>query len=186
MASAAEQLASSINLANFSKATELKKRLWFTLGALILFRFLSFVPIPGVDPAAMAALFDTQSGGVLNFSGFSYLCTATPFQATGYRQRAIVEGGLSFAASGSGRMELAIVYSNDAPVGSGFTQAINHVFVDFEPGRRIHVATTGVNGTTTLTGTQQVSLRIQRVLGTGNLADWTCSLQASVINDNAP
>ena len=35
-----------------------------------------------------------QSGGVLNFSGFSYLCTATPFQATGYRQRAIVEGGL--------------------------------------------------------------------------------------------
>lgn len=127
-----------------------------------------------------------QSGGVLNFSGFSYLCTATPFQATGYRQRAIVEGGLSFAASGSGRMELAIVYSNDAPVGSGFTQAINHVFVDFEPGRRIHVATTGVNGTTTLTGTQQVSLRIQRVLGTGNLADWTCSLQASVINDNAP
>jgi preprotein translocase subunit SecY len=72
MASAAEQLASSINLANFSKATELKKRLWFTLGALILFRFLSFVPIPGVDPAAMAALFQTQSGGILDvFNTFS-------------------------------------------------------------------------------------------------------------------
>ena len=50
MASAAEQLASNISLAGFSKATELKKRLWFTLGALILFRFLSYVPMPGVDP----------------------------------------------------------------------------------------------------------------------------------------
>jgi preprotein translocase subunit SecY len=72
MASAADQLASSISLANFSKATELKKRLWFTLGALILFRFLSFVPIPGVDPAAMQALFQTQSGGILDvFNTFS-------------------------------------------------------------------------------------------------------------------
>jgi preprotein translocase subunit SecY len=72
MASAAEQLASSISLANFTKATELKKRLWFTLGALILFRFMSFVPIPGVDPAAMAALFETQSGGILDvFNTFS-------------------------------------------------------------------------------------------------------------------
>src|SRR5215207_4019615 len=67
MASAAEQLASSISLANFSKATELKRRLWFTLGALILFRLLSFVPIPGIDPRAMAALYETQSGGVLDF-----------------------------------------------------------------------------------------------------------------------
>jgi preprotein translocase subunit SecY len=47
MASAAEQLAANISMASFSKATELKKRLWFTLGALIVFRFLSFVPIPG-------------------------------------------------------------------------------------------------------------------------------------------
>jgi preprotein translocase subunit SecY len=72
MASSAEQLTSSISLSNFSKATELKKRLWFTLGALVLFRFLSYVPIPGVDPAAMAALFETQSGGVLDlFNTFS-------------------------------------------------------------------------------------------------------------------
>lgn len=127
-----------------------------------------------------------QSGGVLNFSGFSYLCTAPPFQATGYRKRAIVAGGLSFAASGSGKMELAIVYSDNAPVGSAFTQAISHVFVNFEPGRRIHVATTGLNAPSPLTGTQQVSLRILRTAGTGNLTDWTCSLQASVINDNTP
>src|ERR687894_1554496 len=67
MASAAEQLASNISLAGFAKATELKKRIWFTLGALILFRFLSYVPMPGIDPAAMAALFDQQRGGVLDF-----------------------------------------------------------------------------------------------------------------------
>ncbi|MEO8175929.1 MAG: preprotein translocase subunit SecY [Sphingomicrobium sp.] len=67
MASAAEQLASNISLSSFSKATELKKRLWFTLGALILFRFLSYVPIPGIDPSAMSSLFNTQKGGVLDF-----------------------------------------------------------------------------------------------------------------------
>src|SRR5918996_2757126 len=67
MASIAEQMAGNISLASFSKATELKKRIWFTLGALVLFRFLSFVPMPGIDPRAMAALFDTQRGGVLDF-----------------------------------------------------------------------------------------------------------------------
>jgi preprotein translocase subunit SecY len=67
MASAAENMAANISFANFSKATELKKRIWFTLGALVLFRFLSFVPMPGIDPRAMAALFDTQRGGVLDF-----------------------------------------------------------------------------------------------------------------------
>src|SRR5438270_10183322 len=72
MASAAETLASSITLANFQKATELKKRLWFTVGALILFRLLSVVPVPGIDPAAMAELYKTQSGGILDvFNTFS-------------------------------------------------------------------------------------------------------------------
>ena len=72
MASAAEHLASSISFANFQKATELKKRLWFTVGALILFRLLSFVPVPGIDPAAMAQLYQTQSGGILDvFNTFS-------------------------------------------------------------------------------------------------------------------
>ncbi|MDQ3144589.1 MAG: preprotein translocase subunit SecY [Pseudomonadota bacterium] len=67
MASAAEQMAANISLSGFGKATELKKRLWFTLGALVLFRLLSFIPIPGVDPRAMASLFQTQQGGVLDF-----------------------------------------------------------------------------------------------------------------------
>ena len=67
MASAAEQMAANISLSNFAQATELKKRLWFTLGALIIFRLLSFVPLPGIDPRAMESLFSTTQGGVLDF-----------------------------------------------------------------------------------------------------------------------
>ncbi len=67
MASAAEQLAANFSFANFTKATDLKKRLWFTLGALILFRLLSFVPLPGIDPRALNSLFETTRGGVLDF-----------------------------------------------------------------------------------------------------------------------
>src|SRR3982750_3154557 len=67
MAPAAEQKAANISLANFTKAADLEKRLWFTLGALIVFRLLSFVPLPGIDPRALAALFDTTKGGVLDF-----------------------------------------------------------------------------------------------------------------------
>src|SRR6476469_9392592 len=72
MASAAEQLASTVTLGNFNKATEPKTRLSFTIGALILFRLLSFVPVPGIDPVAMSALYETQSGGILDvFNTFS-------------------------------------------------------------------------------------------------------------------
>jgi preprotein translocase subunit SecY len=67
MASAAEQMAANISLANFTKATDLKKRLWFTLGALVVFRLLSFVPLPGIDPRSLATLFDQTRGGVLDF-----------------------------------------------------------------------------------------------------------------------
>ena len=52
MASRADNVASNLSLANFSKATELKNRIWFTIGALIVFRFLSFVPLPGVKTDA--------------------------------------------------------------------------------------------------------------------------------------
>jgi preprotein translocase subunit SecY len=67
MASAADSLASGLNLAKFSKATDLKKRLWFTLGALIVFRMLSYVPLPGVDPTALNLLSEQTRGGVLDF-----------------------------------------------------------------------------------------------------------------------
>ena len=73
MASAAEQMASSLSFANFTQATDLKKRLWFTIGALIVFRMLSYVPLPGIDPTALGLLSQQTNGGVLdlfnNFSG---------------------------------------------------------------------------------------------------------------------
>ncbi|SCW52688.1 protein translocase subunit secY/sec61 alpha [Sphingobium faniae] len=72
MASRADQLASNLSLAKFSQATDLKKRLWFTLGALIVFRFLSFVPLPGIDPTALSQLYSQTSGGILDiFNTFS-------------------------------------------------------------------------------------------------------------------
>ncbi|MCI4590495.1 preprotein translocase subunit SecY [Sphingobium sp. BYY-5] len=72
MASRADQLASNLSLAKFSQATDLKKRLWFTLGALIVFRFLSFVPLPGVDPTALSTLYAQTNGGILDiFNTFS-------------------------------------------------------------------------------------------------------------------
>jgi preprotein translocase subunit SecY len=67
MASSAEQMASNISLGSFAKATDLKKRLWFTLGALVVFRLLSFVPLPGIDPRTLSALFQRTQGGVLDF-----------------------------------------------------------------------------------------------------------------------
>ncbi|AIB11141.1 preprotein translocase subunit SecY [Azospirillum brasilense] len=65
MASAAEQLAANINFGAFSKATELKKRIWFTLGALIIYRLGTYIPIPGVNPQILADIFRQQGGGIL-------------------------------------------------------------------------------------------------------------------------
>jgi len=67
MASAADNMASNINLSKFGKATELKKRLWFTLGALVIFRLLSYVPLPGIDPTQLNLLAQQTQGGVLDF-----------------------------------------------------------------------------------------------------------------------
>ena len=65
MASAAEQLASNINFGAFSKATELKKRLWFTLGMLVIYRLGTYIPIPGIDSQVMADIFRQNQGGIL-------------------------------------------------------------------------------------------------------------------------
>ena len=62
MASAADQMAQSISLAKFAPATDLKKRLWFTIGALIVFRLLSYVPLPGIDPTALGLLSQRTTG----------------------------------------------------------------------------------------------------------------------------
>jgi preprotein translocase subunit SecY len=65
MASAAEQLASNFSLKAFGKAEELKKRIWFTLGALLVYRLGTYIPMPGIEPQAFAAAFDQAAQGVV-------------------------------------------------------------------------------------------------------------------------
>jgi preprotein translocase subunit SecY len=65
MVSAAEQLASNLNFGAFAKAEELKKRLWFTLGALLVYRVGTYIPLPGINPVAFAETFKSQSSGIL-------------------------------------------------------------------------------------------------------------------------
>ena len=72
MASAAEKLAQNFNLSAFGKATDLKNRLWFTLGALLVYRLGTYIPIPGIDPAVLGQIFQQNSGGILGmFDMFS-------------------------------------------------------------------------------------------------------------------
>ena len=65
MASAAEQLASNFSFKAFGKAEELKKRIWFTLGALLVYRLGTYIPMPGIEPDAFAAAFDQAAQGVV-------------------------------------------------------------------------------------------------------------------------
>lgn len=72
MSSRADNVASSLSFSNFSQATELRQRIMFTIGALIVFRFLSFIPLPGVNPMILETLYDQTRGGILDmFNMFS-------------------------------------------------------------------------------------------------------------------
>jgi preprotein translocase subunit SecY len=65
MVSAAEQLAANLNFSALAKAEELKKRIWFTLGALLIFRLGTYIPLPGINPQAWDQIFQAQAGGIL-------------------------------------------------------------------------------------------------------------------------
>ena len=72
MASAAEQLAANMNFGAFQRATELHKRIWFTIIAMVVYRLGTYIPIPGIDPAAFAQAFSGQAQGILGmFNMFS-------------------------------------------------------------------------------------------------------------------
>ncbi|MGD9535965.1 MAG: preprotein translocase subunit SecY [Alphaproteobacteria bacterium] len=72
MASAAEQLAANFNFGALGKAKELQRRLLFALGALIIYRIGTYIPIPGIDPVVMQSIFESQAGGILGmFNMFS-------------------------------------------------------------------------------------------------------------------
>src|SRR5271156_1759367 len=65
MVSAAEQLAANLNFSALGKAEELKKRIWFTLGALLVYRLGTYIPLPGIDPNIWDQVFQSQAGGIL-------------------------------------------------------------------------------------------------------------------------
>ncbi|MBT4879732.1 MAG: preprotein translocase subunit SecY [Alphaproteobacteria bacterium] len=65
MSSAAEQLAANINLKAFANATDLKKRIWFTLAVLVVYRFGSYIPLPGINPEIMSEIARQNAGGIL-------------------------------------------------------------------------------------------------------------------------
>ncbi|WP_425104274.1 preprotein translocase subunit SecY [Ancylobacter sp.] len=72
MASAAEQLAANLNFGALAKADELKKRIWFTLGALLVYRLGTYIPMPGINPDALADVFRTAQQGIIGlFNMFS-------------------------------------------------------------------------------------------------------------------
>src|SRR6202051_2942155 len=72
MVSAAEQLAANLNFSALAKAEELKKRIWFTLGALLVYRLGTYIPLPRIDPNIWEQVFQTQSSGILGmFNMFS-------------------------------------------------------------------------------------------------------------------
>lgn len=72
MVSAVEQLAKNANWSTFSKATELKQRLWFVIGALLVYRLGTYIPVPGIDPIIWDEIFSQKGGGILDmFNMFS-------------------------------------------------------------------------------------------------------------------
>lgn len=72
MSSAVEQLAKNANWGAFSKATELKQRILFVLGALVVYRLGTYIPVPGIDPTIWKEIYDQKGGGILDmFNMFS-------------------------------------------------------------------------------------------------------------------
>ena len=65
MASAAEQLARNLSFSTFAKAKALQQRIWFTLGALLVYRLGTFIPVPGIDPDAFRATFEQSQQGII-------------------------------------------------------------------------------------------------------------------------
>ena len=76
MVSAAEQLAANLNFSALGKAEELKKRIWFTLGALLVYRLGTYIPLPGIDPNIWEQVFKSQAGA------FSACSTCSPAAAS--------------------------------------------------------------------------------------------------------
>ena len=66
MASAVEQLAKNANFGALGKATELKKRILFVMGALLVYRLGTYIPVPGIDPQIWDEIYSQKGGGILD------------------------------------------------------------------------------------------------------------------------
>ena len=64
MASAAEQMAANLSWGALGKATELRQRIWFTLGLLIIYRLGTYIPVPGIDGAALRNFMEQAQSGL--------------------------------------------------------------------------------------------------------------------------
>lgn len=64
MASAAEQMAANMSWGAFGKATELRKRIVFTLGLLIVYRIGTYIPVPGIDGGALRDFMEQAASGI--------------------------------------------------------------------------------------------------------------------------
>ena len=64
MASAAEQMAANLSWGQLGKATELRQRIWFTIGLLIIYRLGTYIPVPGIDGAALRNFMDQAQAGI--------------------------------------------------------------------------------------------------------------------------
>ncbi|SEV96997.1 protein translocase subunit secY/sec61 alpha [Aliiroseovarius sediminilitoris] len=69
MASAAEQMAANMSWGAFGKATELRQRIFFTIGLLIIYRLGTYIPIPGIDGAALREFMDQAQSGIAGVLG---------------------------------------------------------------------------------------------------------------------
>jgi len=81
MASAAEQLAANLNFAALAKAEELKKRIWFTLAALLVYRFGTYIPLPGIDPAAWEQISNHRPAAFSECSTCSLVAASTGWRS---------------------------------------------------------------------------------------------------------
>ena len=64
MASAAEQMAANLSWSAFSKATDLRARIFFTIGLLIIYRLGTYIPVPGIDADALRDFMERASQGI--------------------------------------------------------------------------------------------------------------------------
>ena len=83
MASVAEQLASNISFSAFRNATELKKRIWFTLLALLVYRLGTYLPLPGINIDTLRQIFEQNQSGIIGIFNMFFPSGSVVFEVAG-------------------------------------------------------------------------------------------------------